>query len=1020
MSSADITNEYRRLICELGFANDPESPSEVGGMINGDALRRSPTHPDSGPLLDKHFRYASVLPDEKMGVTHVFELNGAPCLYFKSLAAEPTEQQLHDWHRTAWNHGLGRMLWVVTPQTVRVLNAFMPPEEPTARRGQRHPAELLQAATSDLEKLRQFELDRISLESGQFWKTKAGRRIDKSKRIDKQLADDLQQAGKLLADKGCDPLKAHRLMLRTLFTAYLEARGVLPASLFDGLKVETFSEVLTGVRATKTFFERMCETFNGDLFPPPPKSQQQNESYSFTRDQLEVARSIVIGRDPTSGQQVFDFWRYDFEVIPIELISSIYERFIYAGDPVKAKKRGTHYTPVNLVDLVFSQVFDDTLFDTPLGEQPKVLDLACGSGVFLVEAFRRLLSRRVTNGEKLTRTLVRDVLARQLFGVDLEETAIEIAAFSLCLTAFELDPSPGSVTQLKFRESLKGKNLFVGDAFGTDGFVTRKEFSEKQFSIVVGNPPWKKTAGSRSSKKVAAQSHIAFCDSQSPPIQLPFRSPIDQAFIWRSRYFTKPGGRVGLILDAKNFFSQEKQSLLAKRQLFETMRPRVMLNLSALHNKKLFPKAEQPAMIFVAENAASRKEDEMVFASAERSDTFRRHGIVELFIERVNQLPIRKVISDNHLLKTASHGTPRDHAILVSLDTRCDTIGDCVARFGAALYQGFIRGTQARPVPDKVRRLPMLEACELNRWEQSVEGLPKMSYTGLHRTPDPDRYTGPLCLIKQSLQDDRLTAAICRNDVAYSRTYFGISLKDAADWVGESLTAYFNSSLAAYCFFLTATRFGIDKQIVEENDLARLPFPRKTDAPAFHALVHEVRQRSSRTADSSDFVSLDEAVFDLFEMPQWERHYVTDVIKYDLDFVRHGAKSTAVQPPDESDIETYAATLLEAVRSNLSGSSMKVNADVMTGLTDLRAVVLQFAEKRDRKIEFINEERADFSGKLAELLHAPLTSSFQLRRSLVMFDEDRCIIVKHAQKRFWSRARAYDDADTVFAELARP
>ncbi|MEZ6088703.1 MAG: hypothetical protein R3C05_11895 [Pirellulaceae bacterium] len=61
----------------------------------------------------------------------------------------------------------------------------------------------------------------------------------------------------------------------------------------------------------------------------------------------------------------------------------------------------------------------------------------------------------------------------------------------------------------------------------------------------------------------------------------------------------------------------------------------------------------------------------------------------------------------------------------------------------------------------------------------------------------------------------------------------------------------------------------------------------------------------------------------------------------------------------------------------------------------------------------------DFSARIAELLYAPLTAEVQLRRSLVHFDDDRCIIVKLAQKRFWSRARAYDDADAIFGELCR-
>ena len=1017
VSNTHMTDEYRRLVRELGFVDDPDAASEAGGMISGDALRRSPSQPGSGALLDKHFRYASILPEEKLGVTHVFEINGAPCLYFKSLSAEPTEQQLRDWHRTAWNHGLGRMLWVVTPQRVRVLNAFMPPEKPTGKQTRRHPAELLQAATADLEQLRKFELDRISLESGQFWTTRAGKRITKKTRIDEQLADDLEKAAELLAEKGCDALKSHRLMLRTLFTAYLEARGVLPAELFEGLKGSSFGDVLQSSRETKAFFERMCDTFNGDLFPPPPKTGAEHESYTFTNDQLSVARSIVMRRDLKSGQQTFDFARYDFEVIPIELISSIYERFIYAGNPKLAKERGTHYTPVNLVDLVFSQVFDDSLFDAPLGEKPKVLDLACGSGVFLVEAFRRLLSRRVAAGERLSRTLVRDVLATQLYGVDLEETAIEIAAFSLCLTAFELDPSPGSISQLKFRESLKGRNLFVGDAFGTNGFTKRTEFANKDFAIVVGNPPWKKTTGSKASKETASQSHIAFCNSHDPMINLPYRSPIDQAFIWRSRHFAKPGGRIGLIVDAKNFFSQEDQSLVARKQLFETLRARVMLNLSALHNKRLFPKAEQPAMIFVAEKAKPRTKDEMVFASAERSDTFREHGIVELFLERVNLLPIRRVATEAHILKVAAHGTPRDRAIIALLFKAHETLGSALAASGTKLHRGFQR-TGTTPVPDVLRKKPMLEDADLTRFNQTVGGLPPLPYETMDRPREPATYEPPLCLIQGSLQQDRLTAAICAKMLIYSRTYFGIPLSGIESWKQKALLSYLNSSLATYCFFLTSTRFGIDKQIAELNDLERLPFTFPNNLEDAGPLADEFWTK--RNTSSSGFDSLDEAVFNFFDVSQWEREYITDVVKYDLDFVRHGSSSTAAEVPKAEELTAYASTLVDSIRSNLSDALLKVNADVITGLSDVCAVVVRFDDKSERAIRSLAVANFDFSGRLAELLHAPLTSAFQLRRSLVMFDNDRCIIVKHAQKRFWSRARAYDDADTIFAELARP
>lgn len=1007
-----ITPEYQTLMQVLGYSS--ATGENTGGLIRGEQLRDNESQTDGDQLFDRRFRYASILDQEKLGVTDIFEINGTPCVYLKSLAADPTPEQLHTWHRTAWNHGLGRMLWIVTPTRVRVLNAFAPPSQTIEKK---HPAEVLTCLTKDLEQLRKYELDRLSLENGQFWASKAGKRISRNTRIDVELAKDLEQAAKLLVKRDCRPLQAHRLMLRTLFTAYLEARGVLPAALFEGLKAQSFAEVLTRTGETKTFFERMRETFNGDLFPPPPSNGEEDESYSFQKQHLDVARAIVTRQDLTTGQMSFDFSRYDFEVIPIELISSIYERFIYAGDATKAKARGTHYTPVNLVDLVYSQVFDDHLFKTPLVDAPKVLDLACGSGVFLVDAFRRLVARRIAAGEKLTRTLVRDVLSHQIFGVDLEETAIEIAAFSLCLTAFELDPSPGSVHQLKFRHSLKDRNLFVADAFSNDTFALRPQFKEKQFSIVVGNPPWNRPKGERSTSDVSSRSHIEYCANQDPPVELPYRSPIDQAFIWRTRDFAAKGARLGLILDAKNFFSQEDQSLKAKRQLMSAFRPRVMLNLSALHNKKLFPSAEQPAMVLVFENERAGKSDTVVFASAERSDTFARHGIVELFLERISHLPLSRVISEDNLLKIAAFGTPRDWAILLELYQQYPRTDGSIASWGTKFHRGFQKTASSTPVPKALLELPKLEDEQLARFHQGVSALPKFEYRTMEHARDPKIYRAPLFLVQQSLQNDRLTGAQSLDDVAYSRSYFGIPL-GTEGWRTDLLNAYFNSSLATYCFLLTATRFGIDKQIAEQNDLDRLPFKDASSKSELSELSAALK-KVERPAGTTDFAILDNAVFDFYELPDWQREYITDTVKFDLDFFRHGSSSQAVLAPDKGDFQTYCETLVGYLRNQLSAGGLKINADVIAGLTDVGAVVIRFDLDRHRGVRVIDHQEFEGGSHLADLLHMPLTSGFQLRRSMVQFDDDRCLIVKLAQKRFWSRARAYDDADTILAELLR-
>ena len=129
-------------------------------------------------------------------------------------------------------------------------------------------------------------------------------------------------------------------------------------------------------------------------------------------------------------------------MIPIELISSIYEQFAHDGNAVDAYKDGLHYTPVSVVNLVLDEVLRKAK------PESKILDVTCGSGVFLVEALRRLVL--IKSESKPSRQLIRDTLRTQIFGVDKNESAVQIAAFSLYLTALELDPDPRPPEALRF------------------------------------------------------------------------------------------------------------------------------------------------------------------------------------------------------------------------------------------------------------------------------------------------------------------------------------------------------------------------------------------------------------------------------------------------------------------------------------------------------------------------------------------------------------------------------------------
>ena len=180
----------------------------------------------------------------------------------------------------------------------------------------------------------------------------------------------------------------------------------------------------------------------------------------------------------------------------MELISSIYESFVHSAATSRREEDETrpaedvHYTPLTAVSMVLDQVFHGLTGDET------VIDLTCGSGVFLVEALRRLV--RLKAGDSMPdRATIRKVLYEQVFGVDKSEAAVRIAAFSLYLAALELDPNPTDPKSRGF-EPLIGSTLLVGDARTIHETEDGKRVLTagpdlKKFDVVVGNPPWSYT-----------------------------------------------------------------------------------------------------------------------------------------------------------------------------------------------------------------------------------------------------------------------------------------------------------------------------------------------------------------------------------------------------------------------------------------------------------------------------------------------------------------------------------------------
>ena len=286
---------------------------------------------------------------------------------------------------------------------------------------------------------------RLAMETGRFWQQT--RAVDRRTSVDRQLLSDLAALERDLVAAGLDRAAARGLIGRSIFAQFLVDREIVTAERLESeYGREALSAVLRDRPATKRLFDWLRDTFNGDMFPSEGAPLPDAEHLSRVADFLDAV-------DPESGQGTL--FPYQFDVIPVELISSIYEQFAHAepSTPGRESETDVFYTRLSLVSLVLDEITDG------LTGTETVLDLTCGSGVFLVEALRKLVALRA-KGTSPSRETIRSTLHGQIYGVDVSEAAVRVAAFSLYLAALELDPDPQPPEALRF-EPLIGRTLRV-------------------------------------------------------------------------------------------------------------------------------------------------------------------------------------------------------------------------------------------------------------------------------------------------------------------------------------------------------------------------------------------------------------------------------------------------------------------------------------------------------------------------------------------------------------------------------
>jgi hypothetical protein len=285
-----------------------------------------------------------------------------------------------------------------------------------------------------------------------------------------------------------------KLFDRLIFIRTVEDRGVEPNQL-NALVRQTERRGRDLYPGLLKLFRELDAVYNSNLF-----AQHALDTMEIT--DIGLLREIISGLYKAQGGLI----QYDFNAITADVLGGVYEQYLgfKATDPdaqldtLKSRKRksqGIYYTPQYVVRYIVANTLGRLLAEGAHPDNLRVLDPACGSGSFLIEAFDvldRAYAGRHPDATPAERSAWRRrILTHNLYGVDLDDQAVEVTRLNLMLrAALERGKLP-LLTNIRHGNSLIDDDAVAGAGLG---FVWGERFAEVMeaggFDVVIGNPPY--------------------------------------------------------------------------------------------------------------------------------------------------------------------------------------------------------------------------------------------------------------------------------------------------------------------------------------------------------------------------------------------------------------------------------------------------------------------------------------------------------------------------------------------------
>jgi len=607
----------------------------------------------------------------------------------------------------------------------------------------------------------------------------------------------------------------------------------------------------------------------------------------------------------------------------------------------------------------------------------KAIDVSCGSGVFLVTVFKRLV--QWWQKEQFDRTgklinpeidVLKQILLNSIYGVDIEPDSVRLSVFSLSIALCDMLKPTEIWTKLRF-EDLRQRNIYEGDFF-----QYLKDSEKGQFDLVIGNPPFE------DKKKDFKKLYSNYGIDKDYPIP---RHQIAMLFLQQAMKLLKPSGLLSFVMPSGPLLYNN--TIDFRKKFFSTYEVAQIVDLSELRNASLlFERTISTAVIF-AYNHKPAESHNILHITIKRSKTIREKLFFEVDHYDMHQVPQKIAETDLDIWKSNLLGGNQLY-YLVNRFRKLRTLGEYLEEKRETSGWVFGEGYQIAARTDDA---PHLTGKLLVETEDFLEeGILKTKIeheTKFQRSRDSVKeiFLAPHLLFKRTIGKSSFTAHFIDYDLIFKERIIGIHAPKGQESKLINIEKVFKNNYILYKLLLlsSSAEAGISRSggyVMYMKDILNIPFSEE---------------------DSKLQLSKNEEIIK------------DDVLNYKLEELSKGENAkinTSIASKDE--LKEFGQIFCDSLNAiyQQNGKNFKPLAPIKTLSYTCYPFAYGDAGFNPEILAKIQE------GDLSDLIENE-QESVHYRRVLRLYQKDLVFLVKPNTLRYWLKSIALRDASDVMVDL---